>query len=134
MSKHRFKPTRGSGWALGVLLAAGAARAQAPKLDVPYVPTPPPVVAAMLKLAAVKPGEVVYDLGCGDGRIVISAVKDFRAKRGVGIDLDPKRVAESVANAKAAGVAGRVEFREGDVLKLTSVADADVVALYLYPT
>jgi cyclopropane fatty-acyl-phospholipid synthase-like methyltransferase len=108
--------------------------AQPPKLDVPYVPTPQPVVEAMLKLAAVKPGEVVYDLGCGDGRIVITAVRDFKAKRGVGIDLDPQRIKESVENARRAGVADRTEFREADVLKLDSVADADVVTLYLYPT
>src|SRR5438876_4051074 len=105
MTEQPCKPAGGRRWVWVALALCGAARAQAPKLDVPYVPTPPPVVAVMLKLAAVKPGEVVYDLGCGDGRIVISAVKDFRAKRGVGIDLDPKRVAESVANAKAAGVA-----------------------------
>jgi SAM-dependent methyltransferase len=130
-------PTRRRGWACGVvalLLCAPTLRAQAPKLDVPYVPTPPPVVEAMLKLAAVKAGDVVYDLGCGDGRIVVTAVKDFKAKRGVGIDLDPQRVKESVAHAKEAGVADKTEFREGDVLKLESVADADVVTLYLYPT
>ena len=100
----------------------------------PYVPTPQPVVEAMLKLAAVKEGDVVYDLGCGDGRIVVTAVKQFKARRGVGIDLDPQRVKESVENAKQAGVSAKTEFREGDVLKLESVADADVVTLYLYPT
>jgi SAM-dependent methyltransferase len=121
-------------WTLGVvLLLAAPLAADPPKLDVPYVPTPQPVVEAMLKLAAVKAGDVVYDLGCGDGRIVITAVRDFKAKRGVGIDLDPQRVKESVANAKKAEVADTTEFREGDVLKLESVADADVVTLYLYP-
>jgi cyclopropane fatty-acyl-phospholipid synthase-like methyltransferase len=109
-------------------------RAQAPKLDVPYVPTPQPVVEAMLKLAGVQAGDVVYDLGCGDGRIVITAVSQFKAKRGVGIDLDPKRIEESNANARKAGVAAKVEFKVGDVLKLESVADADVVTLYLYST
>jgi cyclopropane fatty-acyl-phospholipid synthase-like methyltransferase len=112
----------------------GVARAQpAVPLDVPYVPTPPPVVEAMLKLAGVKAGDVVYDLGCGDGRIVIAAVKDFGAKRGVGIDLDPDQVKQSQGNAKAAGVADKVEFKQGDVLKLDSVADATVVTLYLSP-
>lgn len=131
------KPTPAgcSRWTFGVLLLLSAsAGAQQPKLDVPYVPTPQPVVEAMLKLAAIKPGDVVYDLGCGDGRIVVTAVKDFRAKRGVGIDLDPQRVKESKENATKAGVADRTEFREGDVLKLESVADADVVTLYLYPS
>ena len=113
-----------------------ALRAQAPappKLDVPYVPTPQPVVEAMLRLAGVKKGEVVYDLGCGDGRIVITAVKKFGAKRGVGIDLDPQRIKDSNENAKQAGVTDKVEFKVGDILKLQSVADANVVTLYLYP-
>jgi SAM-dependent methyltransferase len=133
--KYKSKPTRGGGWGIGVvLLCATALPAQPPKLDVPYVPTPQPVVEAMLKLAAVKAGDVVYDLGCGDGRIVVTAVKDFKAKRGVGIDLDPQRVKESKDNAKKAGVDDKTEFREGDVLKLDTVADADVVTLYLYPT
>src|SRR5436305_14246572 len=92
---------RDGGWAWGaLLLMAVPLRAQAPKLDVPYVPTPQPVVEAMLKLAEVKSGDVVYDLGCGDGRIVITAVKQFGARRGVGIDLDPQRVKESNENAK----------------------------------
>lgn len=129
------RPTCCNRWAFGtVLLCAAALPAQPPKLDVPYVPTPQSVVEAMLKLADVKAGDVVYDLGCGDGRIVVTAVKDFKAKRGVGIDLDPLRVKESKENAKKAGVAESTEFREGDVLKLESVADADVVTLYLYPT
>jgi precorrin-6B methylase 2 len=131
----RSKPAGCNPWAFGiVLLLCGWAGAQPPKLDVPYVPTPQPVVEAMLKLAAIKPGDVVYDLGCGDGRIVVAAVKDFKAKRGVGIDLDPQRVQESKENAKKAGVADRTEFREGDVLKLENLADADVVTLYLYPS
>jgi SAM-dependent methyltransferase len=134
-SLHNFKPTRG-GWAWGVLLllAAPLGAQERPRLDVPYVPTPQPVVEAMLKLAGVKPGDVVYDLGCGDGRIVITAVKQFGAKRGVGIDLDPVRVKESIENAKKAGVSDRVEFKQGDVLKLESVADANVVTLYLLPS
>ena len=131
----RSKPTGCSRRTFGVvLLLCGSAGAQPAKLDVPYVPTPQPVVEAMLKLAAVKPGDVVYDLGSGDGRIVVTAVKEFKAKRGVGIDLDPQRVKEAQDNAKKAGVDNRTEFREGDVLKLESVADADVVTLYLYPS
>jgi uncharacterized protein (TIGR03000 family) len=103
------------------------------RLDAPYVPTAQTVVDEMLKFAGVKAGDVVYDLGCGDGRIVVTAVKDFKAKKGVGIDLDPKRVEESKENAKAAKVEDKVEFREGDILKLTDLPDATVVTLYLFP-
>jgi cyclopropane fatty-acyl-phospholipid synthase-like methyltransferase len=117
-----------------LLVAAPAPAQRGIKLDVPYVPTPQPVVEAMLKLADVKTGDVVYDLGCGDGRIVVTAVKQFGARHGLGIDLDPDRVAQSNESAKKAGVAEKVEFRQGDVLKLTSVADATVVTLYLSPS
>ena len=86
----------------------------------------------MLKIAGVKPGDVVYDLGSGDGRIVISAVKDFGATRGVGIDLDPARTAEATANAKAAGVADRVTFLTQDLFASDFNA-ASVVAVYLLP-
>src|SRR5712691_4099514 len=74
------------------------------KLDVPYVKTPDVIVDEMLKMAKVKEGDVVYDLGCGDGRIVIRAVKGFKAKAGVGIDINPERVKESEENAKKAEV------------------------------
>jgi SAM-dependent methyltransferase len=97
--------------------------------DVPYVPTPPSVVDAMLELAQVKKGEVVYDLGCGDGRIVIEAAKRYGA-RGVGIDIDPQRVEEARENAKAAGVADRVQFRQQDLFE-TDFREANVVTLYL---
>jgi cyclopropane fatty-acyl-phospholipid synthase-like methyltransferase len=128
-----MKKTTGSALALVLLMAVAAPAQRGLKLDVPYVPTPQPVVEAMLKLADVHAGDVVYDLGCGDGRIVLTAVKQFRAKRGLGIDLDPDRVAQSQENAKKAGMADKVEFRQGDVLKLDSVAEATVVALYLSP-
>jgi cyclopropane fatty-acyl-phospholipid synthase-like methyltransferase len=117
-----------------LLLFTVPLRAQAPMLDVPYVPTPQPVVEAMLRLAGVKEGDVVYDLGCGDGRIVVTAVSRFKARRGLGIDLDPQRIKESVENAKKAGVSAKTEFKVGDVLKLESVAEASVVTLYLYST
>src|SRR5689334_2842862 len=83
------------------VLCASFAAAQSPTkpLDVPYVPTTPEAVAAMLKLAGVKKSDVVYDLGCGDGRIVVTAAKTYGA-RGVGIDIDPKRIAEANENAK----------------------------------
>ena len=94
----------------------------------PYVPTPEDVVERMLTLAEVKSGDVVYDLGCGDGRIVIAAAK--RGARGVGVDIDPRRIEESNANAKAAGVEGLVEFRLQDAMRV-DVSPATVVTLYL---
>ena len=95
----------------------------------PYVPTPPDVVERMLELAQVTKADVVYDLGCGDGRIPITAAVKYGA-RGVGIDIDPKRIQESRANANAAGVAHLVEFRLEDVLK-SDVSGATVVTLFL---
>ncbi len=119
------------GCALGVLLAALAA-AQAPMhLDVPFVPTPNPVVEGMLKLANVKSTDLVYDLGCGDGRIVITAAKDFGA-HGVGVDIDPARIREAQENAKQAGVAGLVKFEQNDLFK-ADIRNATVVTLYLLP-
>jgi uncharacterized protein (TIGR03000 family) len=102
---------------------------------VPYVPTPQEVVEEMLKLANVKEGDVVYDLGCGDGRIVVTAVKKYKAKKGLGVDLNPERIKDSEKNAKDAGVQDKVEFKQGDVLKLTDkdITQADVVTLYLLP-
>ena len=95
-----------------------------------YDPTPQPVAEAMLDLAEVRPDDVVYDLGCGDGRIVIAAAK--RGARGVCVDIDPKRIRQSRANAKKAGVAERIRFREEDLLK-TDFGDATVVTLFLSP-
>ncbi len=97
--------------------------------DVPFVPTPHKVVAAMLKLAKVKSGDFVIDLGCGDGRIVIAAAKDFKA-RGRGVDFNPKRVQEANANARQAGVRDRVQFVQGDFFE-ADIHDATVVTLYL---
>ena len=95
----------------------------------PYVPTPEDVVERMLRLARTTGDDVVYDLGCGDGRIPIAAAKMFGA-RGVGVDIDPRRIEESRANAKAAGVEHLVEFRLGDALK-ADVSPATVVTLYM---
>ena len=103
------------------------------RLDVPYVPTPEPVVDAMLKMANVTDKDVVYDLGCGDGRIVITAVKKYKAKKGLGLELAPERVKLSKANAQKEGVTDKVEIREGSVLDLTDVSEASVVTLYLLP-
>jgi uncharacterized protein (TIGR03000 family) len=101
------------------------------KFVIRFVPTPDEVVEAMCKIAGVRAGDVVYDLGCGDGRIVITAVKDYGAKRGVGVDLNPERVKDSRASAKKAGVADRVEFRQGDVLDIKDLREASVVMLYM---
>jgi SAM-dependent methyltransferase len=95
----------------------------------PYVPTPQEVVDRMLALAQVTRRDVVYDLGCGDGRIVITAAKQYGA-RAVGVDIDPERIAEARANARKAGVENLVEFRLEDALK-TDVRPATVVTLYL---
>lgn len=105
--------------------------AQSRNLDVPYVPTPQPVVDAMLKLANVQPGDRLYDLGSGDGRIVVTAAKRF-GTRGVGVDLDPARVREAKANAQQAGVTDLVEFRQQDLFE-TDLRKATVVTLYLLP-
>lgn len=101
--------------------------------DVMFVPTPEAVVRRMLELGKVGPGDVVYDLGSGDGRIVISAVRDFGAARGVGIDIDPTRIEEARENAGKAGVGERVEFREEDLFEV-DLGEADVVTLYLLQT
>lgn len=118
--------------AVGALTVALAQEAtEKKKLDVPYVPTPQSVVDAMLKLAAVNKDDVVYDLGCGDGRIVITAAKNHGA-RGIGVDIDPERIKEANANAQKAGVSDRVKFIEQDLFK-TDFKEASVVTLYLLP-
>jgi uncharacterized protein (TIGR03000 family) len=96
-----------------------------------YVPTPQEVVDEMLKLAEVAKGDVVFDLGCGDGRIVITAVEKFGARRGVGVDIDPERIDDSKENAKKAKVEDKVEFRQQDVLKIKDISEANVVMLYM---
>jgi SAM-dependent methyltransferase len=120
-----------------VLLASGrSAFAQdsvggRPRLDVPYVPTPQDVVEAMLEMASVKRSDVVYDLGCGDGRIVITAAKQHGA-RGLGIDIDPVRIKEARQNAEIAGVSDQVQFQVGDLFR-ANFSPATVVTLYLLP-
>lgn len=105
-------------------------RTDAPDLA-PYVPTPMVVVEKMLEMAGVTKTDILYDLGCGDGRIVIMAAKKF-GTRGVGIDLDPERIKESIAYAKQAGVEDLVEFLLQDVMK-SDISQATVVTLYLLP-
>ncbi len=100
-------------------------------LDVPYVPTRPAVVDKMLDIANVSKDDMLFDLGSGDGRIVITAAKE-RGARGVGVDLNPQRIAEARANAKKAGVEDKVKFVVGDLFK-TDFSEADVVTLYLLP-
>lgn len=101
------------------------------KLDVWYVPTPHAVVDRMLDEAKVRPTDVVYDLGCGDGRMVIAAAKKY-GTHGVGVDLDPARIREARANAKAAGVEELVTFRVEDMFE-TDLREATIVLLYLLP-
>ena len=100
-------------------------------LDVPYVPTPDAVVARMLEVAKVNSGDLLYDLGSGDGRIVVTAAKKYGA-RGVGYDLNPKRIEESNENARKAGVTDRVRFVEQDLFE-ADLTGATVVTLYLLP-
>jgi SAM-dependent methyltransferase len=101
------------------------------KLDVPYVSTPHEVVEAMLTLARVGPADVVYDLGCGDGRFVIAAAQTFGA-RGVGVDIDPARIADANAAAQREGVADRVRFLQQDLFSV-DLSPATVVTLFLLP-
>src|SRR4030095_5558662 len=123
-----------------VSFGAGAGCAQEPAVapsalrapDVHYEPTDTDVVQAMIKLAAVKAGDVVYDLGCGDGRIVIAAVRAASNVRGVCVDIDPRRIAESRENARQAGVTDRIRFLNQDLLE-TDIRDATVIMLFLSP-
>ena len=98
--------------------------------SIPYVPTTMPVVGKMLELASVTKDDLVYDMGCGDGRILIMAAKKYGA-RGVGIDLDPVRIAEAKKNAEDEGVSHLVEFRAEDGTK-TDISKATVVTLYMF--
>ena len=119
------------GVALMLTLAAGVVTfAQTP--DIHYVPTSGTVVRAMLKLARVTADDVVYDLGSGDGRIVIEAARLYGA-RGVGVELDADLIKQSLKNAERAGVADKVRFVQGDLFK-TDLTDATVVTLFLSQT
>ena len=113
--------------AKGTAQEKGATQPKGP--DVQYIPTPHDVVEEMLKLAGVKKDDVAYDLGCGDGRIVIQAAKKYGA-RGVGIDIDAERIRESKENAQREGVADRVKFREEDLFE-ADIKEATVVTIFL---
>jgi SAM-dependent methyltransferase len=119
-------------FAAAVLLLPTTLSARDVYFDVPYVATPPAVVETMLKLAGVNANDVVYDLGSGDGRIVIAAARDFKVKKGIGIDLDPELITLATKNAKEAGVADRVSFTRGDIFKM-DFKEATVLTLYLLP-
>jgi ribosomal protein L11 methylase PrmA len=123
------------------LPGASVAVAQEPptrRPDVIYVPTPESVVEAMLQVANVGKNDIVYDLGSGDGRIAIAAVKDFNAQRSTGIDIDPQRIKEATANLAAAekekpGISKQVRFLNQDLFA-TDISEATVVTLYLLPS
>jgi SAM-dependent methyltransferase len=104
-------------------------QAKSVNLDVPYVPTPQTTVDAMLDMVDLKDGDVVWDLGCGDGRMVITAAKR-KDIRGMGVDIDPKRIEESKENAKEAGVSDKVNFQVADLFE-TDFSDATVLTMYL---
>jgi tRNA A58 N-methylase Trm61 len=126
-------------FAVGILLISPNAFSQAQPSsaprnpDVVYVPTPPDVVEAMLKMADAKKGDVLYDLGSGDGRIPITAVQKFGVTKAVGIDIDPQRIKEANDNAQKAGVTGQVSFRNEDLFQ-ANFSEATIVTLYLLDT
>ncbi|WFO75688.1 methyltransferase domain-containing protein [Desulfurococcaceae archaeon MEX13E-LK6-19] len=99
-------------------------------ITVPFVPTPEPVVRSMLKLAKAGPNDIVYDLGCGDGRILIMAVKEFNVKKAVGVEIREDKVKEAIENAKKAGVEDRVVIIHGDMFEV-DVSEATIVTLFL---
>lgn len=102
-----------------------------PQLDVPYVPTNQKVVQAMLELAQVNGDDILYDLGCGDGRIVVTAASRYGTK-GTGVDIDPHRIKEANENAEKANVTDKVTFIQGNLFE-QDISDATVVTLYLLP-
>lgn len=128
--------TRRLAFCLSAALIASSAFAQEAKPkrdpDVPYVPTTERAVDEMLKLANVQKSDILYDLGCGDGRIVVTAAKKF-GTRGVGIDINPVRIEEARANAKKNGVEHLVQFIEQDLFE-AKISDATVVTLFLLPS
>lgn len=117
------------GLAAGAGLGGGRALAE-PEYDVPYVPTPPELVEKMLDLARVDASDYLIDLGCGDGRIALAAVR--RGARALGVDIDPQRIQEAVAAARFAQLESRVQFRRQDLFR-TPIYEANVIALYLLP-
>ena len=127
--------SRSLSWSLAAACVAGSVSAYAqsngPRLDVHFVPTPEAVVESMLAMAKVTKDDFVIDLGSGDGRIVITAARKFGA-RGMGVDLDPQRIADAKKNLQAAGVGDRVEFRQQNLFE-TDLSKATVLTMYLLP-
>ncbi|HEX2830410.1 MAG TPA: methyltransferase domain-containing protein [Burkholderiales bacterium] len=119
---YAYEPSR-------ILLSQAATAPVRRSPDVIFVPTPNEVVEKMLEMAKVTAKDTVYDLGCGDGRIVITAAQKYGC-RSVGIDIDPKRIQEATANAKAAKVTDKVKFVEADLFE-SDISEATVVTLYL---
>lgn len=115
---------------IALFVIPGRADKMRPEIDVPYEPTHPSVVKAMLRLAGVGKGDVHYDLGCGDGRIVVTAVAELGAARAVGIDLDPQRLKEATENAKAAGVLDKIRYVQGNIMEVDA-SPATTVSMYL---
>ncbi len=118
--------------ALAVAALAGPACSADDDKDVRYEPSPPAVVEAMMEMADADPDDVLYDLGSGDGRIVIAAARDFGVRDATGVEIDRELVAESRRNAKEAGVTDRVQFVRADLFEY-DFSDADIVALFLLP-
>jgi SAM-dependent methyltransferase len=121
--------------ALGQIIGEGmvrTARAATPPLDVPYVPTPDDVVHRMLEMAETQPGDYVIDLGSGDGRIVVAALRDWNVRAALGVDLNPQRIAEARENARKAGVFDRATFVQGDLFEM-DFSEASVLTMYLLP-
>lgn len=112
-------------------ISFGQEQQEEQKLDVPYVASKPEVVQAMLTIAHVDKDDIIYDLGCGDGRIVITAAKEYGAT-GVGVDIDPERIVEANKNAAEMGVTDKVKFIERDLFDV-DFSNASVVTLYLLP-
>ena len=131
-SRHWVTSARLAAAVLSISIAAAQNSQPGRKPDVPYVPTTDEAVQAMLKLADVKKSDIVYDLGCGDGRIVIAAAVTYGA-RGVGIDIDPDRIREAKENAKKAHVEDLVRFEEKDLFD-ADFREATVVTLFLLPS
>jgi protein-L-isoaspartate O-methyltransferase len=133
VARARAQADRRTAAALAALLfAALGAHAQEGEVRAPFITTPPEVVARMLQIAGTGPQDTVIDLGSGDGRIVIAAVREHGA-RGLGIELDPALVVQARDNAMRAGVAERARFEEGDALK-ADLSQASVVTIYLLPS
>ena len=132
MSSSRFAKTALAVLAVSACVAVAQNNEPHRVPDVPYLPTTEDAVAEMLKLANVKSTDVVYDLGCGDGRIVIAAAKIYGA-HGVGIDINPDRIREAKENARKAGVADLIRFEENDLFK-ADIHEASVVTLFLLNT